>query len=603
MKIQRLLTIFFAYCMPVIVAAQKPVLAFTVSMDNPATQQYHVTLQYTSPANASLDFKMPVWTPGYYQIMDYAKAVANFTATDATGDTLQWTKTANSTWQVHSNATKTVMLSYDVLAKKQFVAESYLDETRAYIIPGALFLYLDNELRHPVSVQFKPYAKWHGLVATGLDSIPGRNNTFLAADFDVLYDSPLLMGDLEVLPSFTVRGIPHYFIGYKMDAFDRQQFINDLKKIVESASNIIGDIPYTHYTFLAFGPGRGGIEHLNSSSLSFSGGEGFDSPEARKSLYSFIAHEYFHHYNVKRIRPIELGPFDYSKENKTNMLWVSEGFTVYYEYLVNRRAGLTTDEDVFNEFTENLKAYENKPGHLFQSAAQSSYDTWSDGPFGRQGDEAYKTISYYDKGPLLGLMLDFNIRHATNNNHSLDDVMRTLYNKYYRGLKRGFTDAEFKQECEKAAGTSLQEVFDYAYTVKPVNYPKYFAMAGLNIDTIPQVMPGGYSGIHARYAGALLAITQVDWNSPAWLAGLRSKDTITAMDGNSPILEMLTDMKKTSAGTTIVLTIPNNGIERKVTIQLGAKYEKPFTITPKANPGALQEKIFRSWVNGKQKAG
>jgi len=599
MKILTRFVLFFACFLPLALFAQKPSLAFTVSMNDPATQQFHVTLQYTSKTNGDLDFKMPVWTPGYYQIMDYAKAVSNFTATDVAGNAVQWSKTGGSTWQVHASAGKTVVLSYNVLAKKKFVAESYLDETRAYIIPSALFLYLDNELRHPVSVQVKPYSKWSNLVATGLDSIPGKNNTFLADDFDVLYDSPLLLGELEVLPTFTVRGVPHYFIGYKMGNFDRRQFMGDLKKIVESAVNIIGDIPYTHYTFLAYGPGQGGIEHLNSSSLSFSGGEGFDSPEARKRLYSFIAHEYFHHYNVKRIRPIELGPFDYSKENHTNMLWVSEGFTVYYEYIVDRRAGLTNDEDVFGEFTENLKNYENKPGHLFQSAAQSSYDTWSDGPFGRQGDEAYKTISYYDKGPLLGLMLDFNIRHVTNNKKSLDDVMRTLYNKYYKGLKRGWTDDEFKKECEKIAGVGLQEVFDYAYTVKPPDYPKYFAMAGLSIDTILQALPGGYAGINARERNGVLVVSQVDWNSPAWIAGVRSKDTITEIDGNKATQQLLNYLKKKSAGTSVHLAVTKNAGNKPVDFILGTKYEKPFTITRMVNVDALQEKIFASWISGK----
>ena len=169
----------------------------------------------------------------------------------------------------------------------------------------------------------------------------------------------------------------------------------------------------------------------------------------------FLAHEYFHHYNVKRIRPIELGPFDYDKGSRTKMLWVSEGLSVYYEYMVVKRAGISTDAELLNAFRGNMVAFENKPGKRYQTLEQASYETWSDGPFGRTGDEVNKTISYYDKGPAVGLLFDFKIRQATNNKKSLDDVMRFLYKEYYQKKKRGFTEEELKNAFESVAGVSL----------------------------------------------------------------------------------------------------------------------------------------------------
>jgi len=215
-------------------------------------------------------------------------------------------------------------------------------------------------------------------------------------------------------------------------------------------------------------------------------------------MYTFLAHEYFHHYNVKRIRPVELGPFDYDKENRTNMLWVSEGITVYYDILIARRAGLLTDEDLFKGFHGRLLGFENKPGRLYQSATQASYNTWSDGPFGRSDDEVNKTVSVYDKGAILGLMLDFKIRHETQNKKSLDDVMRTLYKDYYLKKKRGFTENEFQTTCEKIAGTKLTELFEYASTVKIPDYKKYFSYGGLDIDINPKQVPGAWLGISVR---------------------------------------------------------------------------------------------------------
>ena len=199
-------------------------------------------------------------------------------------------------------------------------------------------------------------------------------------------------------------------------------------------------------------------------------------------MMNFIAHEYFHHYNVKRIRPVELGPFDYDRGNRTNLLWISEGLTVYYEYLMVKRAGLTSPTTLFSNFESNLNAVENNPGRFYQSLQQASYSTWSDGPFGTQGNEPGKSISYYDKGPLVGMLLDFEIRNATQNKKSLDDVMRTLYRKYYKEEQRGFTEAEFQAACEQVAGISLTGVLEYVYTTKEIDYAKYLAYAGLKIE-------------------------------------------------------------------------------------------------------------------------
>jgi predicted metalloprotease with PDZ domain len=478
----KLLILFTLFSLAGITYAQppKPAVLFAVTMPEPATHYYYVALSCNNIIKDSLDFIMPVWTPGYYQLQDFAANVENFRSGNQE-QPLSFKKVAANRWRVYGKQAKTVTINYQVKAVTPFVGNIYLDEKRGFITPGALFMYPDGFLHIPVTVSITPAPLWNS-IATGMDTLPGPLPAYQAPDYDLLYDSPILMGQLESLPSFTIKGIPHYFTGYEPGSFDKQQFMNDLKKIVIAATDIIGDIPYKHYTFLAIGPGGGGIEHLNSAAISFDAGS-VQSPQARLRTYKFLAHEYFHHYNVKRIRPIALGPFDYTRENKTNMLWVSEGFTVYYEYLILRRAGLMTAAEMLEAIRSNIVAYENKPGHLYQSATQASYETWSDGPFGRTGDKVNKTISYYDKGPVLGLLLDVAIRHATRNKKSLDDVMRTLYRDYYQTKKRGFTDSEFQQVCEQTAGCSLQEVFTYASTVQPIDYPKYFSYAGLHIDT------------------------------------------------------------------------------------------------------------------------
>src|SRR6185503_15434199 len=401
---------------------------------------------------------------------------------------------------------------------------------RGYIAPPGLYLYPAGFIKHAVTVTIEPYSKWT-TVATGLDTIKGKRYTFFSPDYDVLFDSPVLMGNLESFPSFSIKNTPHYFVAYKPAGFDRSLFMNDLKKIITVASDIIGEIPYRHYHFLGTGPGGGGIEHLNSASVAFSGGE-LNDPKNKIRTYNFLAHEYFHHYNVKRIRPIELGPFDYENGSRTKMLWLSEGITVYYEYIILKRAGFTNRDELLNTFQTSIKEYESKPGRHFQTPAEASYTTWEDGPFGRTGDEVNKTISPYDKGPLLGLLLDFKIRHETKNKKSLDDVMRLLYYIYYKQKGRGFTENEFRQECERIAGVSLADFFDYIYTLKQVDYPTHLGYAGLAIDTTTHELPGGWLGVSVRERNDTLWTTNVDWQSPAWDAGLRGRKAILQVNGN-----------------------------------------------------------------------
>lgn len=586
--------VFLLQSVTIFAQTQDPV-QFTITMANPANHTFHVVMDCKVGPHETSRLKMPAWSPGYYQIMDFESFVSNFQVTDQAGAKLFFDKKGKNEWHVEKAKATSLHVEYDVLTTREFVGTSFVDEDHGYIIPAGLCMYLENEIKRPAEITIKPFDKWKD-VATGLDLIPGKNFTYSAPDFDILYDSPILIGNLEELPAFEVKGIPHRFIGYKMGDFDKVKFMQDIKKMVEAASAIIGDIPYKHYTFLAIGPGGGGIEHLNSTAVSFDGNL-LNDPLKRIKILSFLTHEYFHHYNVKRIRPVELGPFNYDKGSKTNMLWVSEGLTVYYEYPVLNRAGLMTQTQVLDAFKALILALETQPGRLYQSLAQASAETWSDGPSGRVTDEFNKTISYYIKGPIVGLMLDFKIRHETNNKKSLDDVMRTLYQDFYQKQNRGFTEAEFRKVCEKVAGASLDEIFHYVYTTKELDYVKYFNYAGLNIDVTPKQVSGAYLGIKAKLQNDTLKVSSVDWDSPAWKAGVRRGNVIVEVDGK-PVTEasiayIFTDKK---AGDKMNLNLIKNDTKIDYPIVLGTKSERPFTITPVPNPDKLQTAILKDWV-------
>jgi predicted metalloprotease with PDZ domain len=561
---------------------------FTVSVPQPASHTFHVVMRCDGVTGELQDFKMPVWMPGFYRVLDYAKNVTNFHAADGAGRRLAWEKVARNAWRVVTGGASSVTLDYDVTGTVRFAAQNYVDEDRAYLAPPGAFLHLAGRLDRPATVVVQPAAGWKTIV-TGLDPVEGRANTFTAANFDVLYDAPILMGGQERL-RFDVQSVPHYVaIEDVPAAVDREKMTGDLKRMVATAAALIGDVPYRHYTFLMMGRGNGGIEHLNSASIQFNG-ESLTKPDGYVRWLSYVAHEYFHNFNVKRIRPIALGPFDYDRENLTNMLWVSEGLSVYYQDLVCLRAGLVTRQQYLEKMRAAIQRFENANGHRYQSATESSWNTW--GTSGVGGDRA-TTISYYDNGGMLGALLDLAIRHATGNARSLDDVMRSLYRKYYREKQRGFTDEEFRAECEAAAGAPLAEIFEYAATTKEMDYGKYFAWAGLDVEAKAGEGKGAWLGANFQAADSGLAVTWVGPGSPAEKAALRPGDIVSEVDAAKATVKLLND--------TITARKPGERIKlklggRQVEAELAPSVEWSYDIRTIPNPTADQKALLESWL-------
>ncbi len=457
-------------------------MSFTVSMEQPANHYFHVEFRYDGITADAVDLKMPAWTPGYYMILDLAKNVVGLAVRDANGKPLAFRKSAKNTWTVETSGVKSLVATYYVYATRASVADPYLSENRGFISPTGVFMHVGGKLNHPVTVIINPHSGWKQ-VSTGLDPVAGAPNTFTAPDFDRLYDCPILVGNQEVL-TFDYQGIPYSVAIETPGNCDRQKLTADLKKIVETGTAIIGEIPYKHYTFLIMERGGGGLEHLNSMAV-FADVSNYQGAENNNGLLGFFAHEFFHLYNVKTIRPVVLGPFDYDRECLTNMLWFSEGGTVYYEELILNRAGFQSRDAFLEGAGKAIGSHENIVGSKFQSAAQSSWDTWMLF-FNRSENSRDVTINYYNKGNTLCMLLDLRIRHESKNVNSLDDVMRTLYQEYSKKRMRGFTDQEFRNECENAAGCSLADFFDYVYTTQPIDYARYLSYAGLNIDLQPQ---------------------------------------------------------------------------------------------------------------------
>ncbi|MDP5139283.1 MAG: peptidase M61, partial [Spirosomaceae bacterium] len=295
-------------------------------------------------------------------------------------------------------------------------------------------------------------------VSTALKNINGFN--YEINSFDELVDSPIEIGNQELL-YFDAAGVKHTIAMYSNQplSYDKEEVLAAYKKVVNAATSVVGEHPCKEYLFIVHHlPGiGGGLEHLYSTTCQTSPAA-YASERAFRGFMGLIAHEYFHLWNVKRIRPEALGPFDYENENYTNLLWVSEGFTSFYQDDLIRRAGMMTEDDYIRYMANDLNSIENTPGEEVQSASESSFDAWIK-YYRRNENSQNTTVSYYSKGGVIGLLLNIEILAETKGEKSLDDVMKYLWNEYYKKEGRGFTDAEMQKSCEAIAGKSLESFF------------------------------------------------------------------------------------------------------------------------------------------------
>lgn len=442
-------------------------------------QYLYVTLDvaFDCAVNDTVTLEMPVWAPGYYMIMDYPKNLSDFKAADASGKPYGWTKTSKNRWAVNVTD-KTLCVTYRVKATAHSVADSYVEDESVFIAPNGVFMYFKDDKEHGVDVTYV-MPEGFKYASTGLKPVgknEGAQRTFHAPDFDVLFDSPVLLGN-QYVERFSHEGHDYEFALLTPDGYSETSFMEDFKKVVSEATRIIGDVPYDNYCLIHLGSGGGGLEHLNSQACYTSGSYRFDNRQDYLRHLSFVAHEYFHLYNVKSIRPYELGPFDYSRECYTPLLWVSEGFTCYYENRILLNCGLIDADYFLNDFSGSIRTIEKSEGQKHMSLRQSSYDIWLN-----FFNHSENVISYYDKGPYFGLFFDIEIRRLTDCEKGLDDLMRLLYNRYCKELKRGFTEEEFWQTAAEVAGQPLTQLRRYVDTTDAIDYESLLKPAGLGID-------------------------------------------------------------------------------------------------------------------------
>src|SRR5467141_891048 len=381
-------------------------ISFTVSMSKPWTHLLEVEMRVQVPANLQVpnetNLVMPVWTPGSYLVREFERHVQDFAA-DANGRALDWTKVNKNTWRVKTGGARQWRATYRVYANELSVRTNELNSDHAFWNNAALLMYPEGRLESPSTLSVNPFGNWK--VATGLPAVAGRPNSFRAENFDILYDSPVEVSNFKQL-DFQVRGVAHRIVIDGEGNYDPERLRNEVRRIVEAEVSMFGGIPYHDYTFILHLRSNtgGGLEHLNSTALGFRR-FGFADEDGYRRFQSLVAHEFFHLWNVKRIRPDALGPFDYNQENYTKLLWVAEGITEYYSGLHVRRAGLMSEQEYLTEVSNRIESVQKTPGRLEMSAEEASFDAWI--KFYRPDENAVNSqVSYYDKGALLGMLLD-----------------------------------------------------------------------------------------------------------------------------------------------------------------------------------------------------
>ena len=445
----------------------------------PETHYINVELNYTTDTiGTPVVLKMPVWAPGYYVIVDYPKYLTDFSVSDETGKLLKWEKQGKNGWAFTPVCSKT-QVRWRIYANERSVAESRVENTIGFLTPNGVFMHRDGDIAHDCHIHFTMPDTWTR-ISTGLAKEGNMPGCYYSKNFDVLYDSPFLFGN-HFSEEFMHEGHKYEFALETPDGFAESQFKDDFKKMVSATSRLIGDVPYDNYCLIHLGKGGGGLEHQNSQACYSEGTFRFADRNAYLRYMSFVTHEYFHLYNVKSIRPIELGPFDYDREVFTPMLWVSEGFTVYYETRLMMNAGICDSDYLLKDLSGSIATVESMNGHKHMSLRQSSYDIWLNF-FNRSANGADVRISYYDKGPILALLIDIEIRNATNAEKSLDDLMRLLYYRYFKDLGRGFSEEEFWQSVTEIAGSPLNEIRHYVDTTAEIDYDRILAKAGLALN-------------------------------------------------------------------------------------------------------------------------
>jgi predicted metalloprotease with PDZ domain len=569
---------------------------YTVAVSSPETNLFHVTAELKNIRQAHLDLSLPTWGPGFYTMRNYAKHILRFRITDAKGASVPYTRMRKQTWSVDTRHLNQVAVEFDyradTLAGTAYVPqlnEATIAKDFAFFTGVQLFLMADGHRDAASAVHFVFPTEWK-IISALKETSDAR--TFTALDYDTLVDAPTLMGRFDV-SRFMVEGKPHYLAATPAGAFSEgsaKKLTDMFAEVATSESAIFGSLPYEKYIYFYFilppeeSTGEGGaLEHLNSHVAFVPAGDFPMEPVAWTA-----AHEFFHLWNVKRIRPIEMWPYDYQRENESPLLWVSEGFSNYYANRTLLRLGLNSQKRFLDRLAGAIRDVETSPARSYDSPAEASVlDCLPEKVFGPD---------YYRQGQNLAGLLDLSIRNDTHGKASLDDVMRSLFRECYQRGK-GFSTEDMIGIVNHLTKRDYHDFYRrYVWGVEVPPYDTIYGYAGYRVNKTIRKLPRLGFGVERGSR----VVTSVATGSPAAEAGLLIGDVITAIDGQEPNSQsVVAKMNSTELiGKTIKLAIRRASEEQGVLLKVGSRdggYNYDLLELP--GPTAEQLTIRANWLN------
>jgi predicted metalloprotease with PDZ domain len=521
-------------------------IRYAIRPSNPAAHRFEVSCSIAAHNRDGQRFALPAWIPGSYLIRDFARNIVAIRA-EAGGKPVRLDKIDKHTWQAAPvKCGEPLTVTCEVYAWDLSVRGAHLDMTHAFFNGASVFLRVPGQEDTPCLVDLQPpegrtFRDWR--VATALEPAHGEKRCarhhgfglYRAANYDELIDHPVEMGRFA-LARFEACGIPHEVAITGQHDGDMNRLAADLKRICEWQIRFFGEpAPMPRYTFLvtAIGEGYGGLEHRASTALlcsrndlPYPGMQGM--PESYRTFLGLCSHEYFHTWNVKRIKPAAFAPYDLDRENYTTLLWAFEGFTSYYDDLALLKSGVIELKDWLELTAKTISTVQRSPGRRRQTLAESSFDAWS--KFYRPDENTPNAVvSYYAKGALVALALDLTLRGKTAGRVSLDDVMHALWQRFGKH-DAGLGDEDIPLIAQELSGLNLKRFFaDTVHGTGELPLKKLLAPFGIRLDWEKEKFPS--LGIKTSGEGNEVKLTTVYDNGAAQMAGLSAGDILVAIDG------------------------------------------------------------------------
>jgi predicted metalloprotease with PDZ domain len=571
-------------------------IKYTVKTIHPHRHFIGFEAEFPTHGRNSLTLQLPSWRPGRYELGNFAKNIRAWQVKDEAGNELQFSKTTKDAWCVQTNGAAVIHLSYQYYAAELNAGSSFLDEYQLYINPVNCFFFDTTNADKAYEIHLDVPSDYR--VATGLRKLSERS--LIASSFDELADCPLIASNTLKQLSYEVHEVPfHIWIQGDVN-LNETRLLADFVAFTKTQMKMFGDIPCKEYHFLFhFVPYflRHGVEHCNSTVITMGPAADFQQENLYLDLLGISCHELFHTWNVKNIRPIEMSPYDFTRENYSEQGYVYEGVTTYYGDSLLWRSGSLSSEDWLEVIQDHVQDYVSNHGRFNLSVAQSSWDTWLDGYV---AGIPWRKVSIYNEGFLIAMMCDLILMHRSNGAVSLDTVMKLFYNRFGK-QNRGYTKADYLTLLNEVSDFDFTEIFqsyvsgtdDYIPAIRTV-----LSYAGVELQESPSLKwSETHLGVSLDESNQKIIVSAVVPHSPADESGLWYSDEIVAVNGISPYKNVQQLLKMYA--TCLELTVMRKG--KRVTVQAmpnGKAWVMKYRCLKMSEPSEQQGNLWNSWKVG-----